>query len=517
MEPVFTFTPLYSEEKSPLFSEKPFFDYNKNENYIIVKYSDREFLMDINDHIKIINAKNFLIRIVGDIYPSFCENNKKINYLQYLFHFIDGNEGNYYFINGNNKDLRRKNVEFRHIFDKHIREKYGEENIIEYNHGHYKSSGQNANITKNPFWKVKENQKEIILLYCGKNAICQLCPISYQKILDFEKNIDKKLYWHIMNTGYIVSNIDKNIGSLLIHQVITGHYRHGRGTGGNNNPIQSVDHIDRNPLNNTWENLRIATRKEQEQNSKGIMPNTKRNRQYSACKLPEGITQEMLPKYVVYYKEQNPDREYFRVEGHPLLEKDWISSKSKNFTINEKLKQAIEKISELNNGINNEKPKRELPKNVMFAELHNKLCLVYDERVENNRFSLSRVLQPNFDLQKELVLFNIDIHQKYPDKQLEGIALGFDNPNETIIDPDVEIKQKFKFIKYLKITEDRGTKYLTYDERTKIDDKKIIFNLKLRLKCGYNINEKLKELKSQLYDKYHDKFPEKLFIIPDEI
>jgi hypothetical protein len=153
----------------------------------------------------------------------------------------------------------------------------------------------------------------------------------------------------------------------------------------------------------------------------------------------------------------------------------------------------------------------------MFAELHNKLCLVYDERVENNRFSLSRVLQPNFDLQKELVLFNIDIHQKYPDKQLEGIVLGVDNPNETIIDPDVEIKQKFKFIKYLKITEDRGTKYLTYDERTKIDDKKIIFNLKLRLKCGYNINEKLKELKSQLYDKYHDKFPEKLFIIPDEI
>ena len=48
------------------------------------------------------------------------------------------------------------------------------------------------------------------------------------------------------------------------------------------------------------DNLRIATRKEQEQNSKGIKEGTKRERKQSAKDLPEGITQEMMKKYVVY-------------------------------------------------------------------------------------------------------------------------------------------------------------------------------------------------------------------------
>ena len=41
---------------------------------------------------------------------------------------------------------------------------------------------------KNPIWKAKDNK---ILLYCEPNTICKLCPISYQKILDFEKKQGK--------------------------------------------------------------------------------------------------------------------------------------------------------------------------------------------------------------------------------------------------------------------------------------------------------------------------------------
>ncbi len=49
---------------------------------------------------------------------------------------------------------------------------------------------------------------------------------------------------------------------------------------------------------------------------------TKRARKHNARPLPEGLTQEMLPKYVVYYhecynKERQLFREFFKIEKHP--------------------------------------------------------------------------------------------------------------------------------------------------------------------------------------------------------
>ena len=59
--------------------------------------------------------------------------------------------------------------------------------VIAFNQGHYKTVGTNAYSYKNPFWKIiDENNEEIILIYCEKNTVCKLCPISYQKILDYD-------------------------------------------------------------------------------------------------------------------------------------------------------------------------------------------------------------------------------------------------------------------------------------------------------------------------------------------
>ena len=66
----------------------------------------------------------------------------------------------------------------------------------------------------------------------------------------------------------------------------------------------AIDFLHNKNVNNSLKNLRIATRKEQEQeqNSKGIKDGTKRERKKSAKDLPEGITQEMMKKYEnVYY------------------------------------------------------------------------------------------------------------------------------------------------------------------------------------------------------------------------
>ena len=212
---------------------------------------------------------------------------------------------------------------------------------INYIEGHYSSLGKDANIMKNPIWKIGD---KYVLIQCVNEVLVKLCPVSYQKILDFEimHNNSKKLTFFKAANGYICSSI-----KLYIHQIITGCYGNGKGT-----KQVSVDHIDRDPLNNTFENLRIATREEQEKNSKGIADGTKRARKTSAQKLPEGITHEMMKKYVYYChewrdKEKTKERDFFRVEKHPKLNKPWSTSKSTTLSIKDKLEQANKYVEEL--------------------------------------------------------------------------------------------------------------------------------------------------------------------------
>jgi hypothetical protein len=223
-----------------------------------------------------------------------------------------------------------------------------EDSEITYHEGHYQQYGKDAKMMKNPLWQFDKENKNFIIMYCENETLCILCPISYQKIVDYEKeyNENKKITFFKAKNGYICSSI-----KLYIHQIITGCYGNGKGT-----KQISVDHIDRDPLNNTMENLRIATREEQEQNSKGIMTDTKRARKKSAKPLPDGITQEMLRKYVCYYHEwlnldQTRFREYFKIEKHPKLDKIWIGTKSGKISIQEKLKQANKVVDDLENDI----------------------------------------------------------------------------------------------------------------------------------------------------------------------
>jgi hypothetical protein len=386
--------------------------YYTNEELLcgVIEFNNKTYFVDLNDKDRIINFnKNFVFVNETDIYPSYCYNYKRFNYLDFIFNY--NQESVYFkFKNENQYDLRRNNVEIYHIYHKIISQKY---EIIEYICGHYLTVGQDANVMKNPIWKIKESGKEYLLMYCEKDTICKLCPESYQKIINYENNSNNrnKITWYKHQNGYIMCSI-----SLYIHQIITGCYGNGKGT-----KNISVDHIDQDPLNNSLENLRIATREEQEQNSKGIKQGTKRERS-SKKDLPDGISYEMIKKYVYYNrefydKEKTKEREFFRVE-HPKLDKPWTTSKSEKVSIQEKLNQANKVVTDLENDIYPEKNAPLLPKYVSLILARNKPHLVFEKRIAGKRLNIKMVLPEEYDVEEQLIILNEKIKEKYEGEHL---------------------------------------------------------------------------------------------------
>jgi hypothetical protein len=383
------------------------YDYNPQFNCGVIRFNEHSVLIDFKDLFSIINFdRNFIHYYpVEKDYPYYFRHNQKISYLEHLFVY-DSSNIEYIFKNNNKFDLRRENILIYHNFHKNISTQY---NILDFKLGHYYYTGNDAYVMKNPFWKIIENGKEYWLMYCEKDTIIKLCQKSLDKIIEYEnKNEGHKITFFRHNNGYISSTT-----KLYIHQIITGCYGNGKGT-----TNVSVDHIDQDPLNNTWENLRIATRKEQEQNSKGIKPGTKRERKHNAQDLPDGITQEIMKKYVCYYKDYADKdkkilREYFRVEKHPKLDKLWSTTKSNKITIQEKLAEANKVVDDLENDIYPEKEGIQLPKYVSLINTRGKEHLVFDKIHSDDRLNLKMVLPEEYDINEQIMLLKIKVKQKY--------------------------------------------------------------------------------------------------------
>ena len=248
----------------------------------------------------------------------------------------------YKFLNNNKYDLRPDNVIVYHQYHKIIEKEY---NIKQYIPGHYNNNGKDAYIMKNPIWITLDNG---YLMYCEPEKICKLSKESYKIIKLYEKNqieelkIDKKITYYLLNNGYIGCN-----NNLYIHQIIMNYYGNGKGTING-----SVNHKNRNRLDNRLDNLEVSSHQQQQSNKIGTIEGTKRKRKSNAKPLPEGLTQDMMPKYVVYYKEiynkeKQLTREFFKIEKHPKLTKPFIGSKSNKLTIFQKLESITQKLQEL--------------------------------------------------------------------------------------------------------------------------------------------------------------------------
>lgn len=147
---------------------------------------------------------------------------------------------------------------------------------------------------------------------------------------DINDNKSKRTKWFL--TNFYVTNKDKQ---YMHHVVLDFKYDPQKDL--------EVDHINvldysttfPNRRNNRRNNLRLLTRKEQVQNQITTILNMK----LTVKNVPNGMTKYDLPKYIQYHPIDKENREFFVIEGHPLMKLDLITNHEKNVVKSIKTKQ----------------------------------------------------------------------------------------------------------------------------------------------------------------------------------
>ena len=196
------------------------------------------------------------------------------------------------------------------------------EEIIQTIKGEIIRIGCKSGQYRNSFHKIKNKvtNEEYYFIECVPSL--HTTESHFTKIscddFDYIRKFNCSWYYWKCNKGtdgYIAGHIEKKC--VYLHKIIMNNIEKQPSKN------HSVDHINQNKMDNRRNNLRWATQSEQNINT------GKRERKKTAKPLPNGITQDMLEKYVVYYNEcyDKKNSKYLREKYDNLRSKysDWNS------------------------------------------------------------------------------------------------------------------------------------------------------------------------------------------------
>jgi hypothetical protein len=175
------------------------------------------------------------------------------------------------------------------------------------------------------------NNKEYTIMQIKSNDSYIYSVIDRE---DFSKIKDYS--WHYISSGYIghTIQVDETRRELYLHNLIMGRLGFpGKGS------TNSIDHINRNGLDNRKENLRLITQTEQNLNQK---------QKERRVELPPelGVKVEEIPKHIWYIKPNGNHGDRFGIDLKTENIK-WKTTSAKNVSLQDKLESAKEKLQEL--------------------------------------------------------------------------------------------------------------------------------------------------------------------------
>lgn len=194
----------------------------------------------------------------------------------------------------------------------------------------YRNSGRKAGSIDYRF--VTHNEREYVVGTLLHNSN----PVEFVFDKEDYPSVTERA-WHLASNQYISSAFQCGDGKrreLYLHNLVMGvDLFPGKGA------KQSIDHINRNGLDNRKENLRLLSQSQQNMNQ------TKKKR---AVILPEGcgIDPEEIPTHIWYVRAQGQHGDRFAIE-FKTEGICWKTTSSKQTSLQIKLEQAKLKLKEL--------------------------------------------------------------------------------------------------------------------------------------------------------------------------